>query len=152
MADRLAVPFVELDALFWQPHWTPEDAIVFRSKVDGATAAERWVIAGNYSQVRDLTCGRADTVVWLDLWFPLILWRLTRRTVRRVVTRHELWNGNRETFRAAFMSRHSLYIWLFRTHWKKRHRYERVIPEEYSHLTMIRITRRREVPALLASL
>ena len=152
MAERLAVPFVELDALHWQPEWTPQDAIVFRSDVDGATAAERWVVSGNYSQIRDLTWGRADTIVWLDLPFPVTLWRLTRRTVRRVATREELWNGNRETFRAAFMSRDSLYIWLFRTHWAKRRRYERVIPEEYPHLTLIRITSRRDVPALLASL
>ena len=116
IAELLGVAFIELDALHWRPGWVAEDATVFRSKVDGATAGGRCVVAGNYSQIRDLTWGRADTIVWLDFSFRLILWRLTRRTVRRIVTKEELWNGNRETFRASFMSKDSLYVWLFQTY------------------------------------
>lgn len=55
-------------------------------------------MAGNYGRVRDLLWPRADTIVWLDYAFPLVLGRLTARTVRRAVTGEILWNGNRETF------------------------------------------------------
>jgi hypothetical protein len=34
--------------------------------------------------------------VWLDLPLVVVLGRLVPRTVRRVLTRKELWNGNRE--------------------------------------------------------
>ena len=40
--------------------------------------------------------GRADTVVWFDLPYAVVMARTIRRTVRRVVTRQELWNGNKE--------------------------------------------------------
>src|SRR3546814_4713935 len=38
----------------------------------------------------------ADTIVWLDLPRPLIMRRVAGRTLRRAITREELWNGNRE--------------------------------------------------------
>jgi len=39
---------------------------------------------------------RADTVIWLDLDRPIVMRRVVGRTVRRVLRREELWNGNRE--------------------------------------------------------
>ena len=50
----------------------------------------------------------ADTLVWLDLPLPLVMGRLLRRTVKRAVTREELWGtGNRETLSNAFLSRNA---------------------------------------------
>ena len=39
---------------------------------------------------------RADTVVWLDLPRSQVMRQIVSRTFRRVLTREELWNGNRE--------------------------------------------------------
>lgn len=144
LSELLEASFIELDALFWQPNWVGEDKAVFWDKVDAATSVERWVAAGNYSAIRSLTWGRADTIVWLDYPFPLVLWRLTKRTVWRVFGRVELWNGNRETFRNAFLSKNSLFLWLFKTHWSKRNRYESQIADEYPHLTLVHIRRPSE--------
>ncbi len=58
-----------------------------------------WVVDGNYSVVQDIVWARADTVVWFDLPFALVMARVIRRTVRRAILRTELWNGNREPFR-----------------------------------------------------
>src|SRR3546814_13594973 len=44
----------------------------------------------------DLVGAAADTVVCLDLPRPLIMRRVAGRTLRRAITREELWNGNRE--------------------------------------------------------
>lgn len=96
LAARLEAEYVELDALFWDAGWTPAVPDVFRTRVERATAGPRWVAAGNYGRVRDLLWPRADTLVWLDYAFPLVLRRLTARTVRRPVTGEVLWNGNRE--------------------------------------------------------
>ena len=86
LAHGLGVDFVELDALFWGPGWAPSEPAAFRARVEAATAGPAWVVAGNYGAVRDLLWPRADTIVWLDYPFPLVLSRLTARTLRRGIT------------------------------------------------------------------
>jgi shikimate kinase len=124
LARTLSLPPIELDALFWMPGWQPALIELFRHRVDTATQADGWIIVGNYSQVRDLVWGRADTLVWLDFPLPLVLWRLLRRTVRRVVSREDLWDtGNRESVRRSFFSRHSILLWALKTHRRNRARF-----------------------------
>jgi adenylate kinase family enzyme len=99
LASRLAVPHVELDAIYHQPGWVPVAAAEFSRRVAAAAAGDGWVIDGNYSSVQPLIWGRADTVVWLDLPRRTVMRRLAWRTFRRVASRAELWNGNRERWR-----------------------------------------------------
>ena len=95
----MGAPHIELDAIFHQAEWTPLDDETFKSRVTRATEPERWVVDGNYSTVPDIVWDRADTVVWFDLPYATVMVRTIRRTVRRSVTRQELWNGNREPLR-----------------------------------------------------
>jgi len=144
LAERLApmldAEHVELDALFWTPGWRPVLPELFRQRVEAATSGERWVIAGNYGQVRDLVWGRADTLVWLDYNLPLVLRRLALRTVKRVVTREELWNtGNRESLRAA-LGRQSILCYAIKTHRSNRARFESdTTDRRYAHLQVHRL-------------
>jgi len=81
-------------------------------------------VVGNYGQVRDLVWPAADTLIWLDLPFPLVMWRLVRRTLGRVLSGQDLWGtGNRETFRNAFLSRDSILLWAIKTHGRNRERF-----------------------------
>lgn len=116
LARHLNAPRIELDAPHWGPDWTPVPTEEFRARVAAIVAGERWVADGNYSAVRDILWPRADTLIWLD--YPLVVnyWRLLRRGTRRVVTREELWHGNRESFREMFLSRQSLFVWALQTH------------------------------------
>jgi hypothetical protein len=98
LARRLDCPYVELDAMFHQPGWSSLDDGEFQRRVDEATESSAWVVDGNYPIVRDIVWEGADTVVWLDLPFLVVLWRTIRRTVLRTIRRTELWNGNREPF------------------------------------------------------
>ena len=99
LAERMDARLVELDAVFHKPNWTPTPTQQFRAEVADLLDTERWVVAGNYSVVMDLTQGVADTIVWLDLPRWLVTWRVVKRSVRRAATREELWNGNRERWR-----------------------------------------------------
>lgn len=126
-ADRLAevagLPRIELDALHWQPGWTAVEPSTFRERVAEATSADAWVIDGNYSPVRDLYLGRADTVVWLDLPLSTCLVRVIRRTARRARTGEDLWGtGNRESWRKQ-LGRGSLVWWVLTTHRRRRREY-----------------------------
>jgi hypothetical protein len=47
---------------------------------------------------------------------------LLRRTLRRVVSQEELWNGNRESWRM-MLSRDSILLWFLHTYWRRRREY-----------------------------
>jgi adenylate kinase family enzyme len=126
LAARLDAPCVELDALFHQRGWQPTPTPEFRAKVADALLGERWVVAGNYSVVMDIVHGQADTIVWLDLPRRLVTWRVIRRSLRRVIRREELWNGNRERWRN-LISRDpevNIIVWAWTHHDAHRTRYE----------------------------
>jgi adenylate kinase family enzyme len=92
----MGASYLELDSLHHQPGWVPLDDQEFRRRVEEVVKGPSWVVDGNYSTVRSVVWPRADTVVWLDPPDVVAMARLLRRTLKRAVTREELWNGNRE--------------------------------------------------------
>ena len=139
LAARLACPHVELDALYWTTNWTAAPIKEFRARIARALDADVWVADGNYSKVRDIVWARADTIVWLDYSLLVILWRLVRRTVRRILTGEELWASNRESVRL-LLSRDSIFLWALRTFRRLRRDYS-AIPRApaWTHLTVVRL-------------
>jgi adenylate kinase family enzyme len=149
LADRLGVPFHELDALNHGPGWTEATAAELRARVEPIVAGPAWVIDGGYrGKLGDLILARADTVVWLDLprrvWLP----RLLLRTARRVVLRKELWNGNRETLRGVLWGRNALIPFAWRVFAERRRRY----PVELAPYPVVRLRSSRQVARFLAAL
>jgi len=145
IADRLGIKHIELDALFWKPNWgqTPDDE--FLPAVEEATRGERWVLDGNYSRTRPIVWPRADTIVWLDYSFPRVFARLLWRTIRRSITKEELWIGCRERLRISFFSRESILIWCLKTYWQRRRNYPEILSRpEHRHLRLIHLHGPRE--------
>lgn len=140
LARQAGLPFVELDALHWQQgNWVTPPRDVFRARVDEATRGDAWVVDGNYSASRDIVWARADTVVWLDLPFAVMLWRTVRRTVWRSWRREVLWVGNRETVWNAFVGRDALIPFFVRTYRGRRRRFEQELKRpEQAHLAVHR--------------
>ncbi len=140
LAAILRVPHVELDALFWEPNWTPARAEVFRERVGAALGGPGWVVDGNYSKVRDLVWGRADTLIWLNYPLWVNLWRLLRRSIWRSLWQPDLWNGNRERLRNQFLSWDSLFVWAVKTSRRRRREYRRLLNErEYAQLRVVQL-------------
>jgi adenylate kinase family enzyme len=155
LAAHLGAPWIQLDALFHQPGWTPLPEAEFRSEVARRIAAESWVVDGNYSVVRDLVDARADTVVWLDLPRPVVMRQIVGRTLRRLVTGAELWNGNRERWRnlCSLDPHESVIVWSWTTHGPIRDRMEAACATpEFARLTVVRLRTRREVERFAARL
>src|SRR5512145_185623 len=119
LARRLQIPSIDLDDLYWGPNWTPVPLEEFRTKTDQATSQPDWAISGNYRIVRDLIWPRADTLIWLDYAFPLVFYRLMKRTFSRIIDGNPICNGNRETFSAAF-GKDSIILWLFKSYWRRK--------------------------------
>jgi adenylate kinase family enzyme len=153
LAERLDVPYLELDGLYWGPGWTKPEKEDFRRQVEPFVREDAWVVDGNYtSTLGDLVLRRADTVVWLDLPLARVLWRVARRTLGRVVRRTELWSGNRETWRNAFLSRDSLFIWAVQTHGRFRRGFPaRLATDDFSHIRLVRLRSPREIRRWLES-
>lgn len=153
IAARLGVPYCELDALHWEANWTEAAPEVMQERVQAAVAGERWVIDGNYSRVRLLIWGRADTIVFLDFPFLIVLWQLMRRTFSRSLRREELWAGNRESLRKAFFSRDSILLWMLQTYRRRKRQYPQLFRRpEYAHLQVIHLKSPRQRDAWLSSL
>jgi adenylate kinase family enzyme len=143
LARRLDVSFVELDALHHGPNWAEPPLEEFRARVAEATAGDGWVVDGGYERkLGGLVLDRADVVVWLDQPLPLILRRLLRRTLRRIRTREELWAGNRESWRGAFVGGESLFGWTIKTHYRRRR-------DELTGPNVVRLRSPREVRSFL---
>jgi adenylate kinase family enzyme len=141
LASLLGVPHIELDALHHDAGWQEAPADVLQARVDAALAAapDGWVVDGNYhGKLGTYVLERADTVVFLDLPLRTALRRVTWRTLRRSITREELWNGNRESFRIAF-SRDSIVWWVIRNHGSHRKKW----PERVALLTHLQVIRLR---------
>lgn len=67
LGERLGLPVVHLDVLFWAPGWTEPDNEAFRARVSAAIAGDAWVTDGNYiSRTFELRLPRADLIVWMD--------------------------------------------------------------------------------------
>jgi hypothetical protein len=151
LADRLGVPHVELDALFWGSEWTPVPEEMFRSRVADALSADGWVADGGYQMARDIIWGRADTVVWLDYPLRVILPRWAKRTVDRARSGREFWpgTGNRESVRNA-LRRDGLLWWILSTHRGRRRRMLQRMRER-TDLRWIRLRSPTETDAWLAT-
>jgi adenylate kinase family enzyme len=119
LADRLGLPFVELDSIYHQRDWKPLPDEEFRRRVGATVAGPAWVVDGNYSKVRDVVWRAADTVVILAYPRWLVMRRVVSRTVRRAVRREELWNGNREPWSNFFSVRpeSNIMLWAW-THYQ----------------------------------
>ncbi len=151
LAQRLAIPYVELDALYWGPGWSAMPLQSFRQRVTSALEGAAWVVDGNYSKVRDLVWCRADSLVWIDYALPVVMWRLIARTLGRAVTGEELWGGNRERLATALCSRESIFLWAIKMYRRYRREYPVLLGQpEYAHLRLVRLRSPRATRAWLS--
>jgi adenylate kinase family enzyme len=155
LAKRCGLNFIELDALHWEPNWQSAALETFRERVEKATQAEKWVVAGNYHTVRDLIWPKAEVVIWLDYPLLTVLWQLTRRTFKRWWTKELLWGTNHEPLlkHFKFWSQESLYNWLFQTYWRRKREIPILMSKpENGHLKWIRFKHPKETETWLKSL
>ncbi len=124
-----AMTHLELDSIYHQPNWTPLPTEEFRAKVQSYCERETWVIDGNYSVVRDVILARADAIILLDYSRFTIMVRVIRRTLRRMLTRQELWNGNREEWKYLFTPNRekNIVLWAWSTFAERRASFEQLV-------------------------
>jgi adenylate kinase family enzyme len=155
IAAALGVPHLELDAVFHQPGWQPLATSEFRRIVSEFTAGPSWVVDGNYAKVQDIIWDRADTVVWVDPPRHRVMRQLVARTLRRMATRAELWNGNREPWSNLFRldPEQSILAWAWTNHHRYRARYLAAQADPANaRLTFLRVRTPAEAAAVLGDI
>lgn len=136
---------IELDALHWQQGWKGRPRHEFLTELSDLIEAERWVCDGGYSFSWPTIWPRATALVWLNYSLPLVWKQAWSRTWNRVRNQEELWNGNRESFRHAYLSRNSILLWVLQSYGKIRRTYREVFASnEYGHLKRIELRSPRE--------
>lgn len=155
LAARLGMPHIELDSIYHQPDWTPLPEDEFRLRIADLVEGESWVADGNYSMVRDLVWGAADTVVVLAYTRGIVMRRVVARTFGRMWRRQELWNGNRErwTNLLSFDPEQNIILWSWHTYEKNHERYLSAVSDpQWTHLTFHRFVHPEEAADFLSSL
>lgn len=157
LSARLGLPWLELDSVYHQEGWTPLDADEFRRRVADFVARPAWVVDGNYTSqgVADLVWPRADTIVWLDPSLPVVLSRVVRRTLRRVLTRQELWNRNREPWSNLFDPRpeRNIIVWALTRHRPRRQTYTQMTADgTWDHLAVHRLRNQSDIDGFFTAL
>lgn len=157
LAGALGVPFVELDALNWQPNWVGLHAVDpagFEQRVCEATAGDAWVVAGSYMSFAQRSFwDRVQLVIWLDLPMPLLIGRVLRRAWRRWRTQELLWGTNTETFwkhLALWRGDDSLVWWIVTQHRRKQRDMRAIMADaRWRHIQFVRLASRAEVEAFI---
>jgi len=155
LAKKLDLDFIELDALNWEPNWVAASDEVLRERVAQAIRSAGWVMAGNYSAIREISWSRAEAAIWLDYPLSLILQRLWVRSWRRWWTKELLWGTNYERLwtHFKFWTDESLFNWALKTYWKRKREYPLLFAQpKYAHLKVYRFRSPRETEEWLAGL
>ena len=109
--------YVEIDALFHGPDWTPRES--FTAEVEAFSAQPSWVTEWQYGATRALLSERADLMVWLDLPRARVMRQVAVRTICRRLRREVLWNGNVEPpLRTIFTDAEHIVRWAWTAHAK----------------------------------
>ncbi|QQS40649.1 MAG: adenylate kinase [Acidobacteriota bacterium] len=150
LSEITGVKHVPIDEYSHLPNWQERPTEELRELIGLEAAAEEWIIDGNYTRTRDLVWPRVTLVIWLDLPFRIVFPRAVKRTTIRVITREELFAGNRETFSQSFLSRDSMIYYVAKTFWHRRRRIEGLLDEpQHSAIPYVRLRSTREVEHLL---
>ncbi len=143
VANTIGSSYIELDALFHLPGWKEAPREEFQAEAIARMSVDGWVVDGNYMNMLRDHLAQSDLIVWLDYPFRIVLRRMLWRTVKRLVTKEELWNGNRESWRMTF-SRESIILFLFQTYWKRKRDFPRYLSRYESDVLRLRHPREAE--------
>ena len=115
LGDRLGLPAVHLDALYFLPGWKIRPKEEFLANVAKAIQGDGWICEGGYSETYRMRFPRADTVIWLERPRWLYLTRVILRIVQTFGrTRADMAPGCPERFDLEFLR----YVW----NWQKKTR------------------------------
>ena len=147
MAEKLDLPLIHLDSLFWLPGWVERDKGEFDALLAEELGKPQWIIDGNYGRTLSARLEACDTVILLDFGrFACLRGVLKRVITQRGKVRPDMGAGCPERFDRAFLK----YVWSFRK--TQRNKLFAKLAAAPDSVSRIVLKRRRRVKAFLKSL
>ena len=143
LKDKLGLPVIHLDQLWWQKNWEHVSRDEFDARLDMALRMDRWIMDGNFNRTLPQRIEKCDTIIYLDFDRWECLWGMFQRVMSNYgKVRPDMAEGCAERFDWDFIK----YIWNF-------NRENRVKNDTYlaqaRHAEKIVLKNRREVRAFL---
>lgn len=66
LGEKLGLPVVHLDRLFWRPNWVQVSQEEFDELHQAELAKEKWIIDGNFTRTIPERIQRCDTIIYMD--------------------------------------------------------------------------------------
>jgi adenylate kinase family enzyme len=98
ISEILDVQFFPSDNFYWETGWKIAHYDKVLEKVKRVISHKEWILDGNFETERELVWKQTDCIVWLDYSLAIILWQVTTRNAKWLITRQTTWSGNRMTF------------------------------------------------------
>ena len=146
MGEKLGLPVIHLDQLWWKPGWENFTREEFDEKLNAVLTESRWIMDGNFQRTLPKRLEKCDTVIYLDF----SRWACLRGVMHRIVKNHgkvrpDMGAGCPERFDWEFMK----WVWNFNKN--KREKYYRLLNEAQGVNTIV-LKNRRMVKRFLESL
>ncbi|MEE8290762.1 MAG: adenylate kinase [Candidatus Tectomicrobia bacterium] len=155
LAETLAIPHVQMDAIFWGPNWYWPSDDEFFPRVQRALDQDAWVLDGHSTRTIPLKWAKVDWVMWLDDPFLTTMRQAVGRALSRSISGKELWEGtgNRETFRTSFLRKDSIVLYAMQSYAKARRRITGLMTApQCADIRCVRLASPKVADAFLASL
>lgn len=141
LANRLNLPYIEMDALYWKDDWKFANDEELMENIRKITESEKWLLDGNYNRTQPIKWKNVQTIIWLDYPFYLVFYRVLKRSIARLFDKKTLWGtNNRESFQKSFLSKDSIIVWMWTSFPNMKKRYSKLFEKNTKDWQLIRLT------------
>lgn len=124
LGQKLDLPVVHLDSIFWLPGWVEMEKDAFDERVRQELRKDKWIIDGNYNRTMPERLQYCDTVIYLDFSRWACMYGIFKRLLTNIgKTRPDMGAGCKEKVDWEFVK----WVWNFNKN--KRERYYRMLNE-----------------------
>ena len=144
LGEKLNIPVVHLDKLWWKPGWVESSREEFDAKLAEELAKPRWIMDGNFDRTIPERIARCDTLIYLDFNRVACLMGVLKRVLTTYgKVRPDMGEGCPERIDFEFLK----WVWNFNRN--KRERNFRLLSER-EDIEKIILKNRRQVRKFLA--
>ena len=146
LGEKLKLPVVHLDSIFWLPNWVERDRDEFDELVRQELVKDRWIMDGNFNRTLPERVKYCDTIIYLDFSRMACLMGVLKRIITTSGTvRPDMGAGCPERFDLEFLK------WVWNFNGNKREKYYRLLNETQGVETIV-LKNRRMVKRFLKEL